>query len=62
MIECASAGFFDDSEIISNILRVHSLPLPRILDVTHNSGKIWKKLDNKPVRCDINPGFNVVTP
>lgn len=58
-IEYASAGFFNDGEIIKNILDIHSLPNPRILDVTYNSGRIWKGLAKLPVKCDINPKYSV---
>jgi tRNA G10 N-methylase Trm11 len=59
MIEYASAGFFDDHEIIKNILDIHSLPDPRILDVTHNSGKMWKGVEAPITRSDINQNYNL---
>lgn len=58
-MEFASVGYFSDGEIISNILKIHAVESPRILDVTYNSGKMWKSLDLVPIKCDINPEYKV---
>jgi len=44
-----------DNEAIPVILSVHSsTPNPKILDVTHNKGKMWSGLDYNVVRMDID--------
>lgn len=58
-MDFASAGYFSDGEIISNILKIHAVENPRILDVTYNSGKMWKSLDLVSIKCDINPEYKV---
>lgn len=58
-MDFASAGYFSDGEIISDILKIHAIENPRILDVTYNSGKIWKSLDISLVKSDINPEYKV---
>lgn len=50
-----------DSEIIPLLLKMHApeVPNPIILDCTYNTGKMWKGLNVKPLRFDINSSLDV---
>lgn len=49
-----------DSRAIDTLICVHcEVDEPRILDVTHNKGVMWKGSHNHPVKADINPDFPV---
>lgn len=51
-----------DSEAIEILLSVHAPESPRILDVTHNAGKMWKGCSYRPAHTmDINPAYEVDT-
>lgn len=54
-----SAGYWDDGEILDTLLGIHSpCDNPIIMDVTYNSGKMWRKCKYKPhITMDINPEF-----
>ena len=44
-----------DNQVIPILLEIHcDVENPKILDCTYNSGKIWKNLNYKPLRMDIN--------
>jgi len=43
-----------DAEAISILLKIHAYVNPLILDVTYNTGKIWKGLPCKLVKMDIS--------
>lgn len=58
-MEYSSTGFFNDQEILLNILEIHAVNNPLILDVTYNSGKMWKGLDLEVTKCDINKHFPI---
>jgi SAM-dependent methyltransferase len=44
-----------DQEALRALLAVHACPEPRILDVTHNRGRMWKGLPYTPRRSDRDP-------
>lgn len=44
-----------DQEALTALLALHACPEPRILDVTHNRGRMWKGLPYKPHRSDRDP-------
>ena len=41
-----------DHEALQALLSLHACPEPRILDVTHNVGVMWRRLPYRPVRSD----------
>lgn len=41
-----------DQEALRALLALHACPEPRILDVTHNRGRMWKGLPYRPHRSD----------
>lgn len=44
-----------DSVILDGMIEMHAPPVPRIVDVTYNTGKMWAKAKNKPgLRFDID--------
>ncbi len=50
----------NDGEAINTLMGVHSpSECPRILDVTYNTGKIWKGTNYKPVRMDIDSDLDL---
>lgn len=44
-----------DQEALTALLALHACPEPRILDVTHNRGRMWKGLPYAPHRSDRDP-------
>lgn len=44
-----------DQEALTTLLRLHAPASPRILDVTHNRGTMWKGLPYRPHRADRDP-------
>jgi hypothetical protein len=49
-----------DPEALSILFDIHvGADDPRILDCTYNQGTMWKGLDYKPVRMDIDPSFEL---
>lgn len=44
-----------DQEALEALLSLHVCPEPRILDVTHNRGVMWRGLAYRPHRCDRDP-------
>ena len=47
-----------DKDVIPVLIRIHAVKEPRILDVTHNKGVMWKGTPFAPVTFDINPDVN----
>ena len=51
-----------DPEALDLLIGLHAVPRPRILDATHNTGKMWKGATHKPAhRMDIDPQYPVET-
>lgn len=46
-----------DQEALRTLLTLHAVPNPRILDVTHNRGVMWKGLPYQPVSNDRDEGM-----
>lgn len=46
-----------DQEALQALLSLHACPEPRILDVTHNRGRMWARLPYKPHRSDRDPAL-----
>lgn len=46
-----------DQEALRALLTIHAVPEPRVLDVTHNRGRMWTGLPYKPHRLDREPGL-----
>jgi hypothetical protein len=44
-----------DQEALRALISLHACPEPRILDVTHNRGRMWKGLPYTPHRSDRDP-------
>jgi hypothetical protein len=44
-----------DQDALTALLALHAPPDPRILDVTHNRGRMWKGLPYRPHRSDRDP-------
>jgi hypothetical protein len=43
-----------DGDALCCLLSLHAVANPRILDCTYNTGKMWKGLDYRPIRMDID--------
>lgn len=46
-----------DQQALRNLLMLHAVPDPRILDVTHNAGRMWQRTGYAPHRLDRNPSL-----
>lgn len=47
-----------DQEALRRLLAIHAVAQPRILDVTHNRGRMWAGLEFRPHRLDSNPALH----
>jgi len=50
-----------DQEALSALLEIHAVPNPRILDCTHNQGRMWRGLKYRPHSMDVDPLYGTDT-
>lgn len=50
-----------DKDVIPLILKIHcNVETPKILDVTYNTGKMWKETHYNPIKLDIDGQLNCI--